>query len=209
VESRDDTSVIYVEYVSRRPGVALAEFHAAVNEAQGGWDDAYGEDRLLLNVGRTWRLGPEPEYFAVWHAPAHGLARIDDWDRIFRAGAMERHEQLFRRVARIDAAGCYDALREPVAGRGGTYYAELFRPTGPADAVARLYEERAGRSVGMTLNLLALRIGKLGPEPGGLAVWTVPSFAAIERIARELDGASEPVELVAAGTYADTGREIL
>ena len=91
--------MIYVEYVSRRAGVELAEFHAAVNEAQAGWDDAYGEDRLLLNVGRTWRLGPEPEYIGVWHSPAHGLGRIDDWDRIFRDGALERHEQLFRRVA--------------------------------------------------------------------------------------------------------------
>ena len=170
--------MIYVEYVSRRPGIALAEFHAAVNEAQGGWDDAYGEDRLLLNVGRTWRLGPEPEYFAVWHAPAHGLDRIDEWDRIFREGAMERHEQLFRRVARIDAAGCYDALREPVVGRGGTYYAELFRPAGPREEIARFYDERARRRPATTLNLLALRIGKLGPEPGGLAVWTIPAFGA-------------------------------
>ena len=201
--------MIYVEYVSRRPGVALAEFHATVNEAQGGWDDAYGEDRLLLNVGRTWRLGPEPEYFAVWHAPAHGLGRIDDWDRIFREGAMERHEQLFRRVARIDAAGCYDALREPVAGRGGTYYAELFRPAGSAGEIARFYDERTRRWPALALNLLALRIGKLGPEPGGLAVWTIPAFGVLDEMARELDGVGEPVELVAAGTYTDTGQEIL
>lgn len=202
-------SVIYVEYVSRRPDVALADFHAAVNEAQAGWDNAHGEDRLLLNVGRTWRLGPEPEYVAVWHSPAHGLDRIDDWDLIFREGAMERHEQLFRRVARIDAAGCYDALREPVAGRGGTYYLEQFRPAGPNGAVAKFYEARVARWPELTLNLLALRIGKLAPEPGGLAVWTVPSFAALEPLARELDGIREPVELVAAGTYADTGQEIL
>ena len=201
--------MLYVEYVSRRPGVALTEFHAAVNEAQAGWDDAYGEDRLLLNVGRTWRLGPEPEYFAVWHAPAHGLDRIDDWDRIFRAGAMERHEQLFRRVARIDTAGCYDALREPLVGRGGTYYAELFRPTGSREEIARFYDGRIARRAGLRLNLVALRIGKLGPEPGGLAVWTVPSFASLEQLARELDGVREPIELVSAGTYADTGQEIL
>ena len=59
------------------------------------------------------------------------------------------------------------------------------------------------------LNLLAQRIGKLAPDPGGLGLWTIPSFAALEDLARDLDGISEPVELVAAGTYADTGREIL
>jgi hypothetical protein len=122
---------------------------------------------------------------------------------------MERHEQLFRRVARIDAAGCYDELREPLVGRGGTYYAELFRPTGPREEIARLYAERAHRRPDLVLNLLALRIGKLGPEPGGLAVWTVQSFAALEPVARELDGVAQPIELVAAGTYADTGQEIL
>jgi hypothetical protein len=200
--------VIYVEYVSRRPGVALADFHATVNTAQAGWDEEHGQDRLLANLGRTWRLGPEPEYFAVWHTPDQGLDRIDDWDRIFREGAAERHERLFRQVARIDAAGCYDALREPVPARGGTYYLELFRPTGPTDAIARLYEERA-RERPLVLNLLARRIGRLGPEPGGLALWTIPGFAALEPLARELDGRAEPIELVAAGTYADTGQEIL
>jgi hypothetical protein len=200
--------VIYVEYISRRPGVTLTDFHATVNQAQAGWDDEHGQDRLLANVGRTWRLGPEPEYFAVWHTPDQGLDRIDDWDRIFREGAAERHERLFRQAARIDAAGCYDALREPIRARGGTYYLELFRPTGSADAIARFYEERT-RDRPLVLNLLARRVGKLGPEPGGLALWTIPSFAALEALARELDGVAEPVELIAAGTYADTGREIL
>jgi hypothetical protein len=200
--------VIYVEYVSRRPGVALEEFHAAVNQAQAGWDDEHGQDRLVANLGRTWRLGPEPEYLAVWHTPGQGLDRIDDWDRIFRAGAAERHERLFRRVARIDAAGCYDALREPIPARGGTYYLELFRPSGSAESIVELYERRAGDRP-LVLNLLARRIGRLGPEPGGLALWTIPSFAALEELARDLDGLAEPVELIAAGAYADTGEEIL
>lgn len=202
--------MIYVEYISRRHGVALADFHESVNQAQAGWDAEHGEDRLILNVARTWRLGPEPEYLAAWHSPDRGLDRIDDWDRIFRDGAADRHEDLFRRVARIDAAGCYEALREPVRGGayGHTYYAELFRPTGPADAIARLYDARARQS-DLVLNLLAVRIGKLAPEPGGLAVWTLPRFAALESIARQLDGVSDPLELVAAATYADTGREIL
>ena len=40
-------------------------------------------------------------------------------------------------------------------------------------------------------------------------MWVLPEFAALEEIARDLDGTDEPVELVTAGTYADFGREIL
>ena len=50
---------------------------------------------------------------------------------------------------------------------------------------------------------------KLAPEPGGLAVWTVPNFAALDSIATELDEPDIPISLSAAGTYADFGSEIL
>jgi hypothetical protein len=48
-----------------------------------------------------------------------------------------------------------------------------------------------------------------GPEPGALAVWTLPNFAALAEIADELDRVSEPVQLQAAGTYTDVGQEII
>ena len=203
--------MIYVEYISRRPGVDLAEFHAAVKQGQEGWDASYAEDRLLLNIGRTWRLGPEPEYLGVWYSPRAGFDRIDDWDRIFRAGHAEQHERVFRRVARIDAAGCYRALREPNPAPLGhrSYYVELFRATGPLEAVAAHFEARVAGHPRLTLVLAAHRIGRLGPEPCGLAVWALPDFAALGGIAEELDGAGAPYELVAAGTYADVGEEIL
>ena len=38
------------------------------------------------------------------------------------------HENQFRRVATIEAAGCYDALLVPVPAKDGIYYAEYFRP---------------------------------------------------------------------------------
>jgi hypothetical protein len=201
--------VIYVEYISRRPGISLAEFHDAMNKGQEGWDADYAEDQLIWSAGRTWRLGPEPEYLGVWYTPNAGLERIDGWDRIFREGHAEVHEHRVRRAARLDAAGCYDALREPVRLRGGTYYAEFFRATGDRAAIGEHFEQRRAKHPGLTLGLLALRIGRLGPEPGGLAVWQIPDFAALAEIARELDGVREPIELVIAGTYADLGQEIL
>ena len=201
--------MIYVEYISRRQGISLEEFHAAMLQGQEGWDAAYAEDQLVLSAGRTWRLGPEPEYIGVWHSPGFGFERIDDWDRIFRSGHADVHEQGVRRVARLDAAGCYDALLEPVRAQGGTYYAEFFRPTDSVAAIRDFFVARVARHPRLTLNLLAHRIGRLAPEPGGIAFWTLPSFAALRDIARELDAVHEPIELVTAGAYADIGQEIL
>jgi hypothetical protein len=200
---------IYIEYISRLPGVPLEAFHAIAGPGQGRWSAEYSDDRLILNLGRTWRLGPEPEYVAVWYTPKHGLERIAEWERVFTSGEADAFEKPFELAARIDHAGCYEPLLEPVAGSGGPYYAEFFRPTGDPRAIRALYDQRAQRHAGLTLNLLARRIGRLAPDPGGLAVWTVPSLAAVAGLAEELDAAREPVELVDAGTYADTGQEIL
>ncbi|HHT9131508.1 MAG TPA: hypothetical protein ACFYED_03380, partial [Candidatus Tripitaka californicus] len=101
--------MIYIEYFSRRPGVELAEFHAGVAKGS-AWGDGYVEDRLILLAGRTWRLGPDPEYLMVWHSSNAGFERIDAWERIFRSGEADSFEEPFLRVARIDIAGCYEAL---------------------------------------------------------------------------------------------------
>jgi hypothetical protein len=202
-------ALVYVEYISRRSGVEITAFHETVNQGQEGWDDAYGEDQLILNAGRTWRLGPEPEYLAVWYAPAAGLERLDAWDHIFRTGEVDHLERPFHQVARIDVAGCYTPLLEPARTRQSTYYIEFFRATSDLDAVRVFYQERARRHDRFRLPLLAHRIGRLAPEPGGLAVWVLPAFADLAAIAGELDGVHQPVELVTAGTYADFGQEIL
>ena len=52
---------VYIEYISRRPGVPLQSFHAIAGPGQAKWAAEYGVDRLILNIGRTWRLGAEPE----------------------------------------------------------------------------------------------------------------------------------------------------
>ena len=200
--------LVYIEYISRLPGIDLETFRAQAAQGQEGWDSGY-EDELVLSVGRTWRLGPDPGYMTVWHTRNAGIDRIDAWDRIFRSGDADALEQPFFQVARIDVAGCYDPLLEPVPACNGTYYAEFFAAHDTADAVRSFYESRAKQHPEFTLNLLVQRIGKLAPEPGGLAVWTIPDFAALASVTTELDGVNVPIRLSAAGTYADFGREIL
>ena len=108
--------LVYIEYISRRPGVSLEAFHEVAGRGQTAWAGEYGDDQLVLNVGRTWRIGPEPEYVAVWYNAAAGLERIADWERIFTSGEAARFEEPFKLAARIDAAGCYEPLLAPVAG---------------------------------------------------------------------------------------------
>jgi hypothetical protein len=218
--------MIYIEFTSRRPQPGLREndrgtlapesfqsqlrrFHRAVRAAQSGWEESWSEDQMILNMGRTWRLGPEPEYMTVWHTPTAGFGRIDDWEKVFRSGAADELGKPFSEVARIERAGCYDALLDPVRQQDAIYYAEFFEPVGSDDEIRELYSKRAASHSNLTLALCVVRIGKLAPDPGGLAVWTLPTYRALAAIARDLDDLSEPVRLTTAGVYNDVGREIL
>jgi hypothetical protein len=218
--------MIYIEFTSRRPQPGVREnkggtlalesfqsqlqrFHRAVLAGQSGWEGSWSEDQMILSMGRTWRLGPEPEYMTVWYTPTAGLGRIDDWDKVFRSGDADSLEKPFSEVARIERAGCYDALLDPVRQQDAIYYAEFFEPVGSDDEIRKLYSKRAVSHPSLTLALCVVRIGKLAPDPGGLAVWTLPSFGALGAIARDLDDMMEPVRLTTAGVYNDVGREIL
>jgi hypothetical protein len=98
---------------------------------------------------------------------------------------------------------------DPQRQRAGIYYAEFFEPVGSNDEIRELYSKRAASHANFTLALCIKRIGKLAPDPGGLAVWTLPSYGDLAAIARELDDIKEPVRLATAGVYNDIGREIL
>jgi hypothetical protein len=204
-------ALVYIEYISRRPEVSTEAFYFATGRGQTGWAGEYAEDMMVLNIGRTFRTGPEPEYMTVWYTPEGGLARIGDWDRIFKSGVAADFEEPFKLAARIDKAGCYEPLLEPVSAAKGPFYAEYvdFATEATRDEVRAFYEERRARHDRLELSLLADRIGKLGPEPRCLAVWRAPGFDALEQIARELDGVAAPVRLVEAGLYEAIGEEIL
>ena len=196
--------MIYVEYTSRRPGVSLETFHKIMRLGGGGWAEDHADDIAVLMLGRTWRMGPEPEYLTVWHSPAFGLERFDDWERVFRSGVAEQYEEPFQMAARIDRAGCYEALVEPVASPSERFYAEYFdwEPGADADAVVEHFTKRPGE-----LCLLIDRIGHLGPDPRGLAVWSLPDWSALSGVARGAPGG--PVRTTTAGMYSVLGKETL
>jgi hypothetical protein len=203
--------LVYIEYISRRPGVSLEAFHALAGHGQTGWSAENPEEVLLANLGRTWRTGPEPEYLAFWYTPRQGLDRFDDWERIFRSGEADEFEEPFKIAARIDQAGSYELLTEPTPVGTERVYLEFFDIAKEAkrNDVRAAYEQRAGAHPELTLNFVLDRIGRLGPDPRGIAAWGLPSWAHLEEIARDLDGATAPVRLVNAGMYSEFGKETL
>lgn len=202
--------LVYIEYISRLPGVSLEAFHFAAGR-QEEWSTGWEDDVLLLNLGRTFRTGPEPEYLAVWYTPGAGLERIGDWERVFQAHEADELEEHFKLGARIESAGSYEPLLEPVRRRDGLYYVEYvdFAPGASRDDVRDSYSARVERSEGSELVLLCDRIGRLAPDPRALAVWDVGAWDRLDGIARELDGVEHPVRLVTAGLYRDLGQETL
>lgn len=200
---------VYVEFISRRPGVSLQHFHSIAGAGQNGWAADYGEDELILNLGRTWRLGPEPEYLAVWLNRSAGLERLGGWEHVFRSGAADAFEVPMEVAARLDRAGCYQTLREPVPGKRGPYYAEFFHPVNRAskEDVAAYFDARAADHPSLQLHMLAVRIGHLAPY-AGIAFWGLPDYGGLEGIA-DGPGDDAPIALDEAGVYANLGEEIL
>ena len=167
--------LVYIEYISRRPGVSLEAFHEVAGRGQTGWAGEYGDDQLVLNVGRTWRIGPEPEYVAVWYNAAAGLERIARLGadlhlgrgRAFRRAVQARGPDRRRGLLRAPArARCRAAAarttpssssprRTPPATRSASFFEERRSASGPRAQPAR----RAHRSAGAR----SVRPGRLDP----------------------------------------------
>lgn len=200
----------YIEYISRLPGVSLDDFYEGAAGVPQTWD-AEHDDQLLLNIGRTWRVGPLPEYLHVWYNPSAGIERLDHWQHVFSSGEADTLREQFGRVGRVDRAGLYIPLLEPIAGSGGPYYGEYFdfAPGATREGVCAFYGQRRIAHPEWTLNLLVDRLCKLGPEPRGLAVWSLLRFEDLDSIAADHDASDAPIRLVTSGLYADLAKEIL
>lgn len=165
--------LVYVEFISRRAGASLQAFHTVIGGGQADWASEHPDDVMVASIGRTWWLGPGPEYLYAWWMPAHGLERLDDWEQTFDSGATDAFEESFQLAGRIDRAGCYEPLQDPIVGTTDRYYLEFldFAPDATREDVRSLYARRCADNPELSLNLLVDRIGALAPEPRSLALW--------------------------------------
>lgn len=137
--------LVYVEFISRRAGASLQAFHTVIGGGQADWASEHPDDVMVASIGRTWRLGPGPEYLYAWWMPAHGLERLDDWEQTFDSGATDAFEESFQLAGRIDRAGCYEPLQDPIVGTTDRYYLEFldFAPDATREDVRSLYARQS------------------------------------------------------------------
>lgn len=198
---------VYVEYVSRRAGVPLPNFQALLAVAQGNWAGEHGADQVVLNIGRTWRLGPEPEYLTVWVSRAQGPEHLGAWEDAFQGGGADGSQMPFDTVARIDRAGCFRSSSDIARPAERRHYLEFFEPASGATEsdIDDWYRARAGE-VGASLTGVIHRIGMLAPH-AGIAMWALSDYGQLTALSETT--ATDLLRVADAGVYADVGEEIL
>ncbi len=95
----------YIEFFSKKEGVPLERFYKEVREGYEQWMKEHPDDELVLLIGRTWRLGPEPNYMAVWKVK--DFARFDEWKK-----HMPGPEEIEKGAQIIEFAGTYEEFGE-------------------------------------------------------------------------------------------------
>lgn len=96
----------YIEFFRRKPGVAYDRFREVVSRIYEEWKDMLPEDELVLLIGRTWRLGPESPYMAIYRCK--DFSRIDAWEKLVADPKIQAKMQEFMEVAVIEDAGVYE-----------------------------------------------------------------------------------------------------
>ena len=199
--------MIYVEYIERDRFLPLEIFRQLGD--QSSWTAA--EDRLVGSFGRTMRLGPMPSYLAFWQCK--GMARMDEWEAHFNSpeAQFDHAEKATHRAIHLQHGGCYDELlSNATVDRGALFCIEYFPALGRMsnDEILRRHEARARQHPKAKLDFVMRRIGRLGPGPGGLAVWSFADYVALEPFERARDD-DDPLRPPEVGVYRWFGREIL
>ena len=195
----------YVEFIARDRTMPVEIFRALADQAA-SWVDA-AADRMVLQLGRTLRLGPHPGYLAFWRIA--GIARLDAWEAYFdsaayRAGNPRSHAM--HRAIDIAEAGLYDALVEDGTERAGLHLVERFESDAGDGAIAAWF--RARPAAGGRLAYVLRRVGLLGPDPPHMAIWTFADYASCETfVGAPCTG--HDVRVAAAGAYRWLGEEVL
>jgi len=194
--------LVYVEFGNRLSSASIEEFHA---ESQEKFVDPQGDDHLILNLARTWRLGPTWDSLSFWANDADDLKRLDTWDAAVDPYTAPLRQ--FRKVTRIVRAGFYKPLFAPAPGNAPFFYIEFTQPRSRSGAARLTALRRRAEALGEGIELVAglERIGMLGPDPGDLVIWGLDQLSRIERFSAAEKGSEESIEV--AGVYARYGKE--
>ena len=73
--------MIYMEFIDWDRSVPI-EIFRFLGQQSSGWKEN-SPDKLVLQLGRTLRLGPQPAYLAVWEIP--DIRQLDEWETYFHS----------------------------------------------------------------------------------------------------------------------------
>jgi hypothetical protein len=198
--------MMYVEFIECDRTMPVEIFRYLGNQ-ESAWSEG-SVDKMVLQLGRTMRLGPHPSYLALWDIP--DLKRLDEWEDYFRAPAagQNRRSQAMHRAIHIQRAGVYDVLADYQPPAHSLFVVEYYQPQGAAaDGTMSALQKRAKKHSKVSILYVLMRVGALGPDPPLLVIWNGPSYVAFERLFRddEIGG----LRLETCGVYRPLGEEIL
>ena len=98
----------YIEFFERRPEVPHDRFQEVIQACTARWASEHPDDRPILCIGRTWRLGPRPGNLVVWKID--GWETFERWTAEFRTERGLANHSEFQSVATIVEAGVYDEI---------------------------------------------------------------------------------------------------
>ncbi len=194
--------MILAEYIARDRNVPWELFRH-----HGRQDWVSDEDVMVANLGRTMKIGPQPHYMCWWRIKS--IARMDEWEAYFRTDEGKRYGATSPVPRALDfyQAGLYDEIVGDGKAPDGLHLAEFFAadPDATTAALRDYFQRRSG--AGGKLTYVINRLGLMAPDPGGIALWTFPSYAEAEGFmrAKAPDG---PVKISAAGLYRNFGDDI-
>ena len=198
--------MIYAEFIDRDRAMPIEIFRRFGNQAS-DWAEG-AEDHMVLQLGRSLRLGPAPSYLCLWEVPS--IARLDSWEAYFHSPDAARNSRslAMHRAIHIQRAGLYDVLSRAEILDAPLYLIEYVDPQDAGDDSLRgVVADRARRHSRIRPILLLRRLGRAGPEPAALSIWSAPNYASLEPILR--DEGMEGMRLVDVGTYRPFGEEVL
>jgi len=196
--------MIYIEFIEREAGTPIEVFRHLGNQ-QSAWSEG-ATDRMILQLGRTLRLGPKPSYLCLWEIP--DIGRLGVWEEYFHssAAAENRRSQAMHRAISIQRAGLYDVLWQAET-LDAPLYLILFCEPGGLTNETTLINAYQTIDTSSQLLLLLRRVGKAGPNPPFLAIWGGSTFVALEPLIRDAD--RQAWSVVDLGIYRPFGAEVL
>lgn len=196
--------MIYAEFIERDRAIPL-EIHRFFSK-QDQWNAA-GDERVI-NIARTKAVGPPPANLCCWRIK--DISRMEEWETYFQSAESRQDVSEWATYHALDfrRAGLYDEVIETTMPEEGLHFVEFFAAAATVsdEEMHHHFRARSRKHSAGRLNALLRRVGLLGPDPGGIAIWTFSNYMEMERIAREVQDET-PLRPTAVGLYRNVGQE--